>query len=420
MNIGIGDNFFAYEIVKSANDIVAVTGLFVLAVVITQQKRRDSALGHALIGILMLMVGISFQIYGKALAFSAMGSGSVSGDFREAKTYTIVSAFLIAFSILEFFWEINEEKCFGKNRDTLRLICIIIFGTVMIVAAVFAKKALPNVLYCSYLILILLLSLISRSAGIAQFGKFRYLTMLGFPICTLIIDILSPMFRVHGIGMLFMYFLMYVSYHQRIEQELISKELELSKSKVQLLMEQISPHFIFNSLQSIAGISDKDPGEVRPAIELFSEYLRDNLESLTNDDLIPFNKEIEHTKAYVELAKMGGSRDFDVEFRLETADFMVPPLVLQPLVENAVLYGTGSNAKQHKIIIETAEYPDRVEVRVINDVGGTGDPIRRQSDHKSVGLKNVRTRIEAQCRGTLTLETADGMTTATMVLPKAW
>lgn len=116
MNIGIGDNFFAYEIVKSANDIVAVTGLFVLAVVITQQKRRDSALGHALIGILMLMGGISFQVYGKALAFSAMGSGSVSGDFREAKTYTIVSAFLIAFSILEFFWEINEENCFGKTE----------------------------------------------------------------------------------------------------------------------------------------------------------------------------------------------------------------------------------------------------------------------------------------------------------------
>ncbi len=420
MNGVIEGNMFSSEMIKSANDIVAVTGLFILAVAITRQKHKDYSLGHALIGILMLIGGISFQTYGRALAFSAMDlGGPASGDFREAKTFTIVSAYLIAFSILEFFWEINGEKWFKKNRSTRRMICTACFVAFLIFSAVFAKNPRIHVLYGAFLIQILLLSLISRNTGIARYGRIRYLTMLCFPVCALIIDIIFPLFRVHGLGLFFMYFLMYLAYNQRIEQELISKELELSQNKVQLLMEQISPHFIFNSLQSIAGISDKEPNEVRPAIELFSGYLRDNLESLTNDELIHFSKELEHTKVYIELAKMSGSRDFDVEYRLETVDFMVPPLILQPLVENAVLYGTGSNAEQSKIIIETAEHPDRVEIRVMNEVGETGDPVRRQNTHKSVGLKNVRTRVETQCGGTLTLKTADGITTATIVLPKA-
>ena len=126
----------------------------------------------------------------------------------------------------------------------------------------------------------------------------------------------------------------------------------------------------FNTLQVMIVLCDSEPEKTKPALIHFSEYLRGNLESITNDRLIPFTKELGHTKEYLALEQYGDGREFEVEYRLQTTQFMVPPLVLQPIVENEVRYGIGARSKGGRIVIETRETPFVTLIRVIDDGAG--------------------------------------------------
>ena len=180
------------------------------------------------------------------------------------------------------------------------------------------------------------------------------------------------------------------------------------------LNEQISQHYIYNSLQVIAGLCDTDPAKAKEAIITFADYLRMNLESVTEQHMILFEREVEHTQVYLSLEKLAGERDFEVEYRLGPTYFMMPPLVLQTVVENAVKHGSRSG--KNKIVIETLEKNGHIVIEVTNTSAASSGQDRPQHKHKSVGIENVRTRLASQCNGTLTLETLDGVTKATITL----
>ena len=202
----------------------------------------------------------------------------------------------------------------------------------------------------------------------------------------------------------------------------------MQRARLQLLADQISPHYVYNSLQSIRGLCGTDPEKAKAALDAFSEYLRANLEKLTEEELIPFARELEHTQAYLDLEKLAGNRSFDVECSLDTMDFMLPPLVLQPLVENAVKHGSMTGAGNTTIGIVTRECGDNIYIEV-------SDRHERRSDKESaekeasgnsgrsrkgraVGLENIRTRLAIQSGGTLETESTDEGTKATIIIPK--
>ena len=204
-----------------------------------------------------------------------------------------------------------------------------------------------------------------------------------------------------------------------IVHKLGESEDELTRGRLKLLAEQISPHYIFNTLQCVRNLCESDPAKARDAIDTFSDYLRGNLESLTFEGLIAFKRELELTQAYLELEKLADRGAFEVEYRLETTDFVLPPLVLQPIVENAVRYGVGADSRKDKIVIETIDKPDRIIIRVMDEARGSGSLAQQQKKRKSIGLDNVHERLKKQCGGTLELEQTENMTTATIELPKA-
>ena len=224
--------------------------------------------------------------------------------------------------------------------------------------------------------------------------------------------------RLTGLGLAVMLVILSEQYHHSITHELEESEEELTRGRLKLLAEQISPHYIYNSLQSVRDLCDSDPVRAKAAVDSFSDYLRGNLESLTSEDLIAFERELELTQAYLELEQLAGRGTFEVEYRLETTDFTLPPLVLQPVVENAVRYGVGADSRKDKIVIETIERPDRIIIRVIDEAHGSGNLTQQEKMRKSIGLSNVRERLEKQCGGTLELKQTDNMTTATIELPK--
>lgn len=191
-----------------------------------------------------------------------------------------------------------------------------------------------------------------------------------------------------------------------------------SLGRINKLTEQISQHYIYNSLQLIAGLCDKDPAKAKEAILSFADYLRINLENVTEEILIMFGRELEHTQVYLKLEKLEGEHDFDVEYRLGITDFMMPPLVLEPVVENAVKYGAAPPGGKNRIVIETYERWGNIVIEVTNTVAGESFRPEQRSGRKNIGLENVTARLASSCRGTLNMETAGGVTKVTIKMPK--
>ena len=181
--------------------------------------------------------------------------------------------------------------------------------------------------------------------------------------------------------------------------------------------EQIRQHYIFNCLQVIAGMCDTDPVKAKASIIAFADYLRLNLDGVMAEKLIPFSRELEYIRVYLELERQAGERNYDVEYRLNIKDFMIPPFTLQPVIENAVRYGADRNGEITEIIVTTLERNHGIIIEVTNTV--PADPViyERKESRKSVGLENVSSRLASYCRGTLDMQTSDGVTKVTIKIP---
>ncbi len=194
-----------------------------------------------------------------------------------------------------------------------------------------------------------------------------------------------------------------------------------SKLKIDIMLSQIQPHFLYNSLMVIQQICLTDPEKSAAAIGDFAKYLRHNMDSITENAPIPFETELKHTKQYVQLQQLRFDDDLDVRYDIQCSDFKIPTLTLQPLVENAIRYGIRkSDDGKGTVTVSTREYPDRYEISVTDDGPGfVPDSIPQDKENASLGLRNVRERLEMTCGGELVIDSVIGEgTAATIVLPK--
>ena len=204
-----------------------------------------------------------------------------------------------------------------------------------------------------------------------------------------------------------------------IKNQLVQRELELSRSRVRLMQEQIQPHFIFNSLYVIKALIRRDPEQAVESVEDFSAYLRSNLDALRSEKLIPFRKELEHIEAYVALERADETRQIELRYDLEAEDFYLPALSVEPIVENAFRHGLGARAEGGRVELITRREADAVRILVRDNGAGFEATTARWQKNSSVGTRNVRTRLEEQCGGTLTLESGPAGTTAEIRIPIA-
>lgn len=113
----------------------------------------------------------------------------------------------------------------------------------------------------------------------------------------------------------------------------------LQESQLELMMGQIQPHFIFNTLSSIRTLVMVEPNVAYNMLYDFSNYLRANIDNVTNLNGIAFSAEVNHIKSYVNIEKVRFGDRFNIEFDIHSDNFTVPPLSIQPLVENAIKHG---------------------------------------------------------------------------------
>lgn len=203
-------------------------------------------------------------------------------------------------------------------------------------------------------------------------------------------------------------------------QEQFEAEREIEKLKTDIMLSQIQPHFLYNSLTTIKHLCRVDPEGAEKAVTEFAYFLRGNMDSLTADKLIDFTDELNHTRAYFSMEKLRFGDDLTIEEQIACTAFRIPALTLQPIVENAVRHGIreAENGKG-KVTISTQEYPDRYEITVTDDGNGFDTQILEGDDHDHLGIRNVRYRLEHMTKGSLMIESTVGKgTKAVIALPK--
>lgn len=209
--------------------------------------------------------------------------------------------------------------------------------------------------------------------------------------------------------------LYYVWPHLQLVQ--IKEREEQRQQQMQIMISQIQPHFLHNTLSVIYSLCDADTELAKEAILKFSGYLRNNMLTLRSTEPVPFSQELEHTKTYLWIEKERFGDILKVEYDINATDFRLPALSLQPLVENAVKYGVRSREEGGTVTISTRREDGKIRVSVTDDGMGF-DPLTYQNDGRThIGIENVRSRLKQMCGGALEIESAPGKgTTATIIL----
>ncbi len=191
-----------------------------------------------------------------------------------------------------------------------------------------------------------------------------------------------------------------------------------AEQRIKIMMSQIQPHFLFNALSTIQALTETDPEKASKVIEEFATYLRQNINSLKQESLIPVQKEIEHTKVYSDIEEVRFP-SIRIDYEIEDDDFLIPPLTIQPMVENAIRHGV--RGKKHGWVSVSTYLEDNMHVITIRDNGKGFDVDKMIEDTKNgdhIGIRNVRDRIVDMTGGTFSMESVIGEgTSITIKIP---
>ncbi len=213
--------------------------------------------------------------------------------------------------------------------------------------------------------------------------------------------------------------LVFLSIQSERKALLARREQELAEARADIMLSQIQPHFLYNTLTAIRELCSSDPAEAARAVGDFSSFLRENMASLTSKEPIPFERELRHTMTYLNLEQRRFGDRLRVEFDVSHRDFDLPPLTVQALAENAVRHGVSMLEEGGCVRIASHDN-GRAHVVTVSDNGaGFDDRTAAAEDGRAhIGIQNVRVRLAEGCRGTLEVRSAPGKgTTATIRIP---
>ena len=225
-------------------------------------------------------------------------------------------------------------------------------------------------------------------------------------ICYLIWMVFSLIFR--GAG--------FISDSVAKEHQLYETKTKLQDAQIRGMIQQIRPHFLYNTLTSVYVLCRDDPPRAMEVVQNFTDYLQANFNAIGATELISFSDELRHTKAYLAVESIRFGDKLSVDYDIKHSAFRLPPLSLQPLVENAVKYGVGKGYHPVHIQINTRAEKD-CAVLTVQDDGPGFDP-KIVDDEAYAGIRNVRSRLTLMCGGSLEIQSSTvGGTTVTVTIP---
>lgn len=202
-----------------------------------------------------------------------------------------------------------------------------------------------------------------------------------------------------------------------LHQLLMEKENQLMQSRLTTMQSQIRSHFIFNILNAISGMCKYDPEKADQTVVCFARYLRTNIDIMQDERKVTFRSALRHLEDYVALEQIRFGDHIRFVTQIYVENFMIPPLVLQPIVENAIKHGLTPKPKGGTVRLRTWTVNDEVWIEIRDD--GVGFNVDAVSSERSVGLKNVRFRLEHLMHGRMTINSTPGKgTVVTIAIPR--
>ncbi|MGA7622609.1 MAG: histidine kinase [Candidatus Acidiferrales bacterium] len=208
------------------------------------------------------------------------------------------------------------------------------------------------------------------------------------------------------------------AYMRRVRKQEAEKyeyQQALAASELQALKMQLQPHFLFNTLHGIATLAEQDPKTAKAMIIKLSTLLRAALDR-DSSDLIPLESELKFACEYLDLEKMRFGNRLKIKWAVapEANHLLVPQMILQPLVENAVQHGIASLREGGWLEVAAGRNNETLNIQVRNSAGG------EPSNGTGVGLRNVEARLKYLYSGDASLRLAvaeDRTVTASLTLP---
>lgn len=196
-------------------------------------------------------------------------------------------------------------------------------------------------------------------------------------------------------------------------EKALSAEQATARTQAAFLASQIQPHFLYNTLTTIQELCYTDPAQAAETVVRFSNYLRQNIDFMEYKDKIPFSVEMEHIENYLDIqrARFGNAIGFVKEIQFDA--FELPPLTVQPLIENAVSHGIRKHNGQGTVTLKVEKLNGYIYISVNDD--GTGFDVNAVH---SRSLENIRCRIEGAMQGEIQIDSRPKKgTTVTIKFP---
>ncbi|MCQ2478365.1 MAG: histidine kinase [Clostridia bacterium] len=394
-------------------------------------------------------IGSVFSAIPVLLFFNIFLSGIIDVVSFNSETRKIIFIIQTSINIISIFIHIlfwlyqcaSLPKNRGKRYFTVWIFTIIIVYFIILVTNPFTKilffvdesckliysgetieLILFSLLYLSYLVYILPQRCTWRKKlSVASFAFFPML----FVAITLIWYNFGEVYTVSSFYFMFMLLAAYVVFFGdyleskelllRQKAELAEKEHRQTELQTALMLSQIRPHFLYNAITAIRYLCKNDPAKAYTSLGLFSDYLRGNMDALSNGRSIPFEKELEHIKTYLTLEQIRFGDELKVEYDIRYSDFSIPALTVQPIVENAVRHGATMNENGGKIIISSFKTENGALITVTDNGPGFDVNAPFSDDRNHFGLQNVRSCLEAMKCGELKIDSKKGTGTTVKI-----
>ncbi len=217
----------------------------------------------------------------------------------------------------------------------------------------------------------------------------------------------------------FIYILMFMIELYSTKRRLTEQEdLKVKNLRAAMMLSQIKPHFMYNTLSAIEGMIEDDPQAARKLLLQFSKYMRGNIDSVSSRNMNTIEEELNHVKAYADIITVCYRGNITFSYNIEDVDFDLPALSIQPIVENAVKHGIILGSGFGNVHIEITQECDAYVILVADNGCGFDIDVAR-AKKVSAGLRNVEFRIQAKCNGSVYIDSSVGKgTTVEIRIPK--
>lgn len=275
----------------------------------------------------------------------------------------------------------------------------------------YTVSLIPNLIIYS----INLISIIIQKKKVSRQIFWSFMAYMIIPLCAFIIQLFLNGIDIVDISMIIILMIMFVIMQNQFVNEYIEQKRQLQENSFRLMVSQIKPHFIFNSLTAIAQLCDDDPALAKTTTVSFSKYLRGNLSALDKTEAIPFEDELNHIKNHLNIECVRFGDYLNVLYDIQATDFKVPVLSIQPLVENAVKHGVGMKENGGTVRISTRKSESSIETRITDD--GVGfDTSKPYTDEGHIGIASSVERLKQLCDAETVIESTVGKGTEITVL----